>query len=95
VNYVINVIILVLSKFRVSLFIANHLPIRDTILFDNIQKSSKFLLGITVVMSSANIIGAARLFNVGGRSFIEIMKSKGPKIDPCRIPCSVVPGLSR
>jgi hypothetical protein len=36
--YDINFIILVLSKFRVSLFAANHLPIRDTTLFDNIQK---------------------------------------------------------
>jgi hypothetical protein len=43
VNYVINFIILVSSKFRVILFTANHLTIRDTALFDNIQNSSKFL----------------------------------------------------
>jgi hypothetical protein len=63
--YVINIIKLVLSKFRVSLFATDHLLIRDTTLFDNIQKSNKFLL-----VSSTNIIGAARVFIVGGRSFV-------------------------
>jgi hypothetical protein len=80
-----------LYKFRVRFFRENHLPIRDKTLFDNIQKSSKFLLEIMTLMSSAIIIGAARVFVVGRRSFIWIMKSKGPKIDPCEIPCSVVP----
>jgi hypothetical protein len=68
--YVIHFIILVLPKFSVSLFAANHLPTRDTTLFDNIQKSFKFLPEIMMLMSSANITGAARVFIVGGRSFI-------------------------
>jgi hypothetical protein len=41
--YVIHFILLVLSKFRVSLFTANHLPIKDTTLFDNITKIIKIL----------------------------------------------------
>jgi hypothetical protein len=75
-NYVKNFIILVLSKFRVRLFVANHY-VEGTTLFDNIQKSSKFLLDIMILVSSANIIGAARVFIVGGRLFIKIMKRKG------------------
>jgi hypothetical protein len=67
VNYVIKFIILVLSKFRVGLFAAKQLPIRDTTLFDNIQKSSKLLLEIMTLVSSANIIVAARVFIGGGR----------------------------
>jgi hypothetical protein len=90
-----NFIILVLSKFRVSLFTANNLSIRDITLFHNMQIISKFLLEIMTLMSSANIIGAARVFFVGRRSFIYIMKSKGPKIDPCGIPCSIVPQIEK
>jgi hypothetical protein len=52
------------------LLAANHLPIRDTSLFDNMQKSSKFLLEIMTLVSSANIMGIAKVFIVGGRSFI-------------------------
>jgi hypothetical protein len=33
-------------------------------------------------VSLANIMGSDKVFIVGGRSFIYIMKSKGPKIDP-------------
>jgi hypothetical protein len=57
------------------------------------QKSSKFLLDIMTLVSSANIMGIAKVFIVGGRSFIQIMKSKGPKIDPSGTPCSIVPQL--
>jgi hypothetical protein len=67
---VINFIIFVLSKFSVSLFAANHLPTRDTTLFDNIQKSSKFSLESMILVSSANIIGDARVFIVGGWSLL-------------------------
>jgi hypothetical protein len=42
--------------------------------FDIVEKSSKFVLEITV--SSANKMGS-----VGGRSFTYITKNKGPKID--------------
>jgi hypothetical protein len=43
------------------------------------------------LVSSANIMGTDKLFIVGGRSFIWIMKSKGPKIGPCGTPCSLIP----
>jgi hypothetical protein len=36
------------------------------------QKSSKFLLGIMTLVSSANIVGIAKVFIVGGRSFIYV-----------------------
>jgi hypothetical protein len=44
-----------------------------------------------ILMSLANIIGASRIFIVGGRSFMWNMKSKGLKIEPCGIPYPVVP----
>jgi hypothetical protein len=43
------------------------------------------------LLSSANIRGAPRVLIVGRRSFIQIMKSKGPTTDPYGIPCSIVP----
>jgi hypothetical protein len=52
------------------------------------QKSYKFLLEIMMLVSSANIMGIAKVFIVGGRSFIQIMKSKGHKINTCGTPCS-------
>jgi hypothetical protein len=67
---VVNCIIFVLSRFSVSLLAANHLLIRDTTLFDNMQKSSKFLLEIVTLVSSVNTVGIAKVFIVGGRSFI-------------------------
>jgi hypothetical protein len=78
--------IFVLSRFRASLLAANYSLIRDRTLFDNMQKSSRFLLEIMMLVSSANIMGTAKVFIVGGRSFVQIMKSKGPKIDPCGTP---------
>jgi hypothetical protein len=50
--------------------------------FDIGEKSSTFLREIITLMSSANKMGSNEEFIVGGRSFICIMKSKGPKIDP-------------
>jgi hypothetical protein len=35
----------------------------------------------------------AKVFIDGGRSFISIMKSKGPKIDHCGTPCFIVQQL--
>jgi hypothetical protein len=46
-------------------------------------------------VSSANKMGSEKVFIVGGRSFIYIMKSKGPKIDPCGTPCFTVPHLEK
>jgi NADH:ubiquinone oxidoreductase subunit K len=65
---VTNVIILLL-KFKVSLFAANHLLVRYTT-YLNIQKSSKFLLEVMILISLENITGTARIFIVGRRSFI-------------------------
>jgi hypothetical protein len=55
------------------------------------QKSFKFLLEIMTLVSSANIMAIAKIFIAGGRSFICIMKTKGPKIDSCGTSCPVVP----
>jgi hypothetical protein len=54
-------------------------------MFDVAQKSSKFLLEIMTLVSSANIMGSVKIFIffivfiVGGRSFMYIIKSKGPR----------------
>jgi hypothetical protein len=50
--------------------------------FDIAEKSSKFLLEIITLVSSGNKMGFDKVFIAVGRSFICIMKSKGPKIDP-------------
>jgi hypothetical protein len=44
-------------------------------------------------VSSANIMAIAKVFIVGGRSFIYVMKSKGPKIYPCGTPCFIASQL--
>jgi hypothetical protein len=38
-------------------------------------------------------MGIAKLLIVGGRAFIQIMKSKGSKIDPYRTLCFIVSQL--
>jgi hypothetical protein len=50
--------------------------------FDIVEKSSKFLLANITLLSSVNKMGSDKVFIVVGRSFIYVMKSKGPKIDP-------------
>jgi hypothetical protein len=63
-------------------------------MFDDAQKSSKFLLEIMTLVSSENIMGSVKvfiIFIVGGRSFMYIIKSKGPRIDPYGTPCFIVP----
>jgi hypothetical protein len=57
-------------------------------MFDLAQKSSKFLLEIMTLVSSANM-GSVKVFIVGGKSFMYIMKSKGPRIDPWGTPCFI------
>jgi hypothetical protein len=61
--------------------------------FDTVEISSKFLLQIITLVTSVNKIGSDKAFIVGDRSFIYIMKSKGPKIDPWGTPCFTVPHL--
>jgi hypothetical protein len=46
-------------------------------------------------MSSANIMGFDKLFIVVGRSFMYIIKSKGPRIDPWGTPCYTVPQFEK
>jgi hypothetical protein len=46
-------------------------------MFDIVHNSSKLLLEIMTLLSSAN----CKVHTVGGRSFMCIMKSKGPRID--------------
>jgi hypothetical protein len=59
--------------------------------FDIVEKSSKFLLEIIILVLPANKMGSDKVFLVGRRSFIHITKSKGPKIDPWGTPSFIVP----
>jgi hypothetical protein len=67
--FIINFITFVLSRFSDSLFAENHLLISKRTLFDSMQKSSKFLIEIMTLVSSANIMGIDEAFRVGGMSF--------------------------
>jgi hypothetical protein len=64
-------------------------------MFDILQKSSNFLIEIMTLVSSANIMGFAKVFIVGGRSFMYIMKSKGLRIDPWGTPRFIVPPFQK
>jgi hypothetical protein len=44
--------------------------------FDTVEKSSTFLLEIVTLVSSVNKIISDKVYIVGGRSFIHIMKNK-------------------
>jgi hypothetical protein len=59
--------------------------------FDIAEKSSKFLLEIITLVSSANKIGSDKVFIVGDRSCVYSMNSKDPKIDLWGTPCFTVP----
>jgi hypothetical protein len=50
--------------------------------FDNVEKSLKFLLEVISLVSSANKMGSYKLFIVGYRSFIYIKKAKSLKLSP-------------
>ena len=43
-----------------------------------------------MLMSSANKIETDLSFMNLGKSFINIRKSKGPRTEPCRTPCSTL-----
>jgi hypothetical protein len=58
--------------------------------FDIVEKSPKFLLEIITLVSSTNKMGSDKVCIFEGRSFIYIMKSKGPKIDPWGTQCFTV-----
>jgi hypothetical protein len=59
--------------------------------FDIVEKLLKLLLEIITLVSSVNTMSSDEVFIVGGRSFIYIMKSKGPRIDPWGTPCFTIP----
>jgi hypothetical protein len=40
-------------------------------------------------------MGSVKVFIVGGRLFMYIMKSKGPRIDPWGTPCLIVPQFEK
>jgi len=60
----------ILSKFRTKLLAANHLIIKERTKYDTVQKSSKFLLEITTLVSSANNTVSDIEFVLWGRTFM-------------------------
>jgi hypothetical protein len=54
------------------------------------HKPFKFLPEMMTLVSSANIMSVDEVFGVGGRLFIQSMKSKGPKINPSETLCFTV-----
>ena len=84
-------IILVLSKFKTKLVATNHLIVWEWTKFDNEQKSPIYLLYILILVSWANNIGSDTEFILRESSFIYIMNSRGPRIDPWGTPCFSVP----
>ena len=64
---------------------------RERTKLDTEQKSSKFLLEITTLVSLANNTGSETEFTLMGRSFIYIMNKGGPEIDPWETPFFKVP----
>jgi hypothetical protein len=86
-----NMVIFILSKFRNKLLAANHLIIKERTKFDNVQKSSKFLLEIMTLVSSANNTVSDTEFVLRGRTFMNIMNNRGSRTDPWGTPCFNVP----
>jgi hypothetical protein len=62
-----NFIIFVLSKFQTKLSAANHLIMWHRTKFDTEQKSSKFLLEIMTLVSSANNTASDTKFYFQGK----------------------------
>ena len=85
-----NFIIFVFSNFRNELLATNHLIVRERTKFNVEQKSSKFMLEIKILVSSANNIGFVTEFIQRGKSF-KYTINRGPGIDPCVTPCFGVP----
>ena len=93
--FVMNFIILVLSRFTTKLLAANHLVIWERTKYVTAQKSSKFLLEIMALVLSANntvpdtdLILRGRLFMY---IYIYIKNNTGPRIHPWIPPCFIVP----
>jgi hypothetical protein len=93
--FVINFITFVLSRFRDSLFAANHLLIWERILFDSMQKSSRFLIEIMTLALSANIMGIVVVFSVRWSHLCRLGKAKALKLTPGELHALLFPSLSR
>jgi hypothetical protein len=63
-------------------------------MFDTLQKSSNFLVEIMTLVSSATM-RFAKVLIVEGRSFMYIMKSKGPRNDPWGSLCLIISQLEK
>jgi hypothetical protein len=50
--------------------------------FGSVEKLLKFLLEFITLVSSASKMASCKVFIFESRSLINIMKSKGPKINP-------------
>jgi len=68
----IKFIVFILSKFRSKLLAANHLIIQERTKFDAEQKSSKILLEIMTLVSSASNIGFGKEL-LSGKSHLCIL----------------------
>jgi hypothetical protein len=64
-------------------------------MFDILQKSSNTSVEIMKLISSTNIVGFDKVFTVGGKSYMYIMKSKGCRIDPLGTLCFNVPQFEK
>jgi len=84
--FVMNLIIVILSKFRTKLLAANHSIIWRRNGSDNEQKPSKFLLDIMTLVSLANNIGYDTEFYSGGKLFIHFMNNRVHRINPWGTP---------
>jgi len=89
-NSLLWISLFILSKFRTKLA-ANHLIIKDRTKYDTVQKSSKFLLEITTLVSSANNTVSDTEFVLWGRTLMNIMNNRGSRIDPWGTPCFNLP----
>jgi hypothetical protein len=89
-------IIFVLCKFGSNLFGANGIIIVcKSTKFDIEEKSSKFLLEIMTLVSSANNLWSDIEFLHRGCSLTYIMNNRGPRIDSQGTPCLNVPQSER
>ena len=88
---VMDFIIFALSRFRTNLLAPNHLITWKRTDLAIEQNSSKFLLELMTLASSANNISSEREFVLCGRSCMCIKNNKGPRIEPWGTPCFTIP----
>jgi hypothetical protein len=76
------------------LCVMNHSLIWERTVCEIVQKSKIFTRNYDTRVIS-NIMGFSKLFIVGGRSFMYVIKSKVPRIDPWGTACFAVPQFDR